>query len=290
MQNIGLIISYDGTDYSGFQSQPSGNTVQDKIEEAIAHLSGEKVKLIGSGRTDAGVHARAQVANFTTTSSIPPERWALALNGRLPGDIAIQSAFAVPPEFHARRGAIRKTYRYTINCNRIPDVFRRKYEFHHPAPLDFAAMRAGLTHLIGEHDFTSFTSPLSTKPHHVRTILETGLEISSAQPAASWVPNRYHSEEYDLLHYPGKQRGRADIFITGTGFLYQMVRIIVGTLIQVGEGRKSPEEMAEILVARNRAKAGPTAMPHGLTLWEVVYGETLGSMEEMVTQDNEDDE
>lgn len=271
MRNIGLLVSYDGTEYSGFQSQPCGNTVQDKLEEAILALSGERVKLIGSGRTDAGVHARGQVANFHTESSIPAERWALALNGRLPGDIVVQTAFDVPEHFHSRRGAIRKTYRYSINCNRIPDLFRRRYELHHPAPLNVNAMREGLTHLLGEHDFTSFTSPLSTKPSHVRTVLDARIEVDQPDVVTFGVPNVYHSEAWDGNRYPGKQRGVIHLYVTGNGFLYNMVRIIAGTLMQVGEGKRRPEDIAGILAACDRAKAGPTAMPHGLTLWEVAY-------------------
>ncbi|MFC5528045.1 tRNA pseudouridine(38-40) synthase TruA [Cohnella yongneupensis] len=271
MRNIGLLVSYDGTDYFGFQSQPGGNTVQDRIEEAIFALSGERVKLVGSGRTDAGVHARGQVANFLTMSSIPAERWALALNVRLPDDIVIQSAFDVPENFHSRRGAIRKTYRYSINCNRIPDLFRRRYELHHPTPLNINAMRSGLTYLIGEHDFSSFTSPLSTKPSHIRTVLDARIEVEPPVNIEFGVPNAYHTAAWDGGRYPGKERGVAHIHITGNGFLYNMVRIIAGTIIQVGEGKRRPEEIASILAARSRAKAGPTAMPHGLTLWEVAY-------------------
>lgn len=271
MRNIGLLISYDGTDYFGFQSQPGGNTVQDKLEEAIFALSGERVKLTGSGRTDAGVHAKGQVANFYTESRIPAERWALALNARLPDDIVVLSAFDVPMSFHSRRGAIRKTYRYSINCNRIPDLFRRRYEFHHPAPLDFGAMRSGLAHLLGEHDFTSFTSPLSTKPSHVRKVLDARIEVEKPEPPDFGVPNVYHSAAWDGERYPGKERGVAHLYITGNGFLYNMVRIIAGTLVQVGEGKRRPEDVATILAARDRAQAGPTAVPHGLTLWEVAY-------------------
>ena len=287
VRNIGLLIGYDGTDYFGFQSQPGGNTVQDKLEEAIFALSGERVKLTGSGRTDAGVHARGQVANFYTESRIPAERWALALNARLPADIAVQSAFEVPMSFHARRGAIRKTYRYSINCNRIPDLFRRKYEFHHPAPLDFKAMRAGLSHLLGQHDFTSFTSTLSTKPSHVRTVLDARIEVEKPDVMAFGVPNAYHTAAWDGEKYPGKERGVAHLYITGNGFLYNMVRIIAGTLVQVGEGKRHPDDIALILAARDRAMAGPTAVPHGLTLWEVVYDGLNG---ERRADDSEEDE
>ncbi|MFC4601499.1 tRNA pseudouridine(38-40) synthase TruA [Cohnella hongkongensis] len=271
MRNIALIVSYDGTEYHGFQSQPGGNTVQDKLEEAIFKLSGERVRILGSGRTDAGVHARCQVANFTTSSGIPIERWAIALNTRLPDDIVVQSAYAVPDDFHARHHALSKTYRYTINCNRVPDLFRKRYEFHHPTPLDVEAMRAGLALLVGEHDFSAFTSPLSTKPSHVRTILGARLEVDDRFEAESLYANPIYNRQWDEKQYPGKQRGIIHLYVTGTGFLYNMVRIIAGTLIQVGEGKRTPEDVAAILASRDRALAGPTAVPQGLILWEVVY-------------------
>jgi len=259
MRKICLLVSYDGSDYYGFQSQPGGNTVQDKLELAIRTLTGEPIAVHGSGRTDAGVHARGQVAHFRTESRIPIERWALALNARLPDDIVVRAAAEVPLDFHSRISAIRKTYRYVITSCRFPDVFERKYVFHHPAPLRFDAMREGLRHLLGEHDFSSFTSPLSTKPHHVRTIYEATLAVESGGDGSV-----------------EDGRGRATLTITGNGFLYNMVRIIVGTLLQVGEGKRTPDDIASILAAQNRAKAGPTAVPYALTLMRVEYGAEWG--------------
>jgi tRNA pseudouridine38-40 synthase len=273
MRNIGLVVSYDGTRYYGFQSQPSGNTIQDKLQEAINVLSGEQVRLTGSGRTDAGVHARGQIANFSSASSIPVERWMLALNTRLPHDIIVQGVFEMPEHFHARRKAISKTYRYTINCNRNPDLFRRRYEFHHPTPLDFEAMREALTPLLGEHDFSSFTAPQSTKPSHIRTIYDAWLVVEKQGFGTYQIPDSDAALARDQLRYPGKQRGIIHLYITGSGFLYNMVRIIVGTLIQVGEGKLASSDMAAILEAQSRARAGPTAVPHGLTLWQVDYEE-----------------
>lgn len=270
MRHIGLVVSYDGTEYSGFQSQPGGRTIQDCLETAIALLTGERVRVTGSGRTDAGVHARAQYVNFSVDTAIPLERWALALNTRLPRDIVVQEAFEVPETFHARRKAAGKTYRYSINCNRIPDLFHRKLEYHHPAPLDIEAMRQGVRHLIGEHDFSAFTSPLSTKPSHVRTIIAASLEAESDRPFAYAAVND-PMKKRDLEFYAGKQRGIYHLYVTGSGFLYNMVRIIAGTLLWVGEGKLGPDDMARILASRDRALAGPTAMPHGLTLWDVVY-------------------
>ncbi|GJM83208.1 hypothetical protein HMSSN139_57040 [Paenibacillus sp. HMSSN-139] len=141
MRNLLMTVSYDGTNYFGFQTQPGGNTVQDHIEEAIRQLTGEQVKIHGSGRTDAGVHARQQPFHFHTASKIPVERWGLALNGRLPSDIRVLTAQEVPLTFHSRRSAKRKTYRYTINANRITDVFQRNYQLHHPGKLNVIAMQ-----------------------------------------------------------------------------------------------------------------------------------------------------
>lgn len=265
-RNLCMIMSYDGTAYNGFQSQPNGNTIQNKLEEAIGMLTGEQTHVTGAGRTDAGVHARKMAANFYTDSRIPVERWAVALNSRLPDDIVVHSVQEVPESFHARRHAIRKTYRYTINCCKFPDLFRRHYEFHHPTPLNIEAMRSGLQYLIGEHDYTSFTSPLSTKPHHIRVITEARLVH---EPKNDEIPTML--EHWDKQRYPGKSRGLYHLYITGNGFLYQMVRIIAGTIMQVGEGKRSPEEIAAILAAKDRARAGPTAMPHGLTLWDIEY-------------------
>ncbi|MEK3883778.1 tRNA pseudouridine(38-40) synthase TruA [Paenibacillus sp. PL2-23] len=246
MRNICVRVSYDGAGFNGFQSQPYGRTVQDEIEKAIKHLTGEDIVIIGSGRTDAGVHAMGQVFNFHTASSIPTGRWAIALNTRLPKDIVILDAWDVPEIFHSRRSAKRKTYRYSIDLGKFPDVFARSYRFHHPTKLDVDAMAEGLAYLVGRFDFTSFTSIRSTKPHHVRTVYEA-----------------YFEREGDALH----------MYITGNGFLYNMVRVIMGTLLWVGQGKLKPEDMKTILEGRSRALAGPTAMPHGLTLVRVEYGD-----------------
>lgn len=255
MRNVCMAISYDGTGYNGFQSQTEHrlNTVQDRIEEAIKALTGETIKIIASGRTDAGVHARMQVFNFTTSADIPVDRWCMALNARLPDDIRAWKAAEVSADFHSRRSAKQKTYRYSIRCGRHPNLFARHMEFHHYTALDAERMREGLVHLVGEHDFTSFCSTRSTKPSHIRTIYNARIEC----------------EPYD----PMLQSYVMHIFLTGNGFLYNMVRIIAGTLIEVGMGKKESEAMKHILEAKNRALAGPTAMAHGLMLWEVFYDE-----------------
>ncbi|MCU6711699.1 tRNA pseudouridine(38-40) synthase TruA [Paenibacillus sp. J5C_2022] len=246
MRNIAIKVSYDGTDFNGYQIQPRGRTVQGELEKAIRHLSGEEVTLIGSGRTDAGVHAMGQVCNFRTTSAIPVERWAIALNTRLPGDVIILEAWEVPYEFHSSKSAKRKTYRYTIDNGKFPDVFRKRYRFHHPARLDTEAMSRGLAHLIGTHDYTSFTSTHSTKPSHIRTIYEARL-----------------IQEGSVIH----------IELTGNGFLYNMVRVIAGTMMFVGQGKLRPDGIKTILDGCDRSLAGPTAMPHALMLVAVEYDE-----------------
>ncbi|MFC0212791.1 tRNA pseudouridine(38-40) synthase TruA [Paenibacillus chartarius] len=253
MRNIRFVVSYDGTHYSGFQTQPSGNTVQDQLEKAILKLTGETVKVTSSGRTDAGVHARAQVCNFHTDSRIPVERWSMALNSRLPSDIVVRSADEVPETFHARKSAKRKTYSYFIRCSKFHDVFERAYQYHHPGHLDIAAMKDAITAIVGEHDFTSFCSVHTELESKVRTIYEAAIEHI---PDAGDLP---------------ETSGVLKITVTGNGFLYNMVRIIVGTLIEIGEGKRPAAEMRAILEARDRSRAGPTAMAHGLMLWSVEY-------------------
>jgi tRNA pseudouridine38-40 synthase len=257
VRNIYLVLSYDGSGYSGFQCQPFKNTIQDKLQEAIFKLTGENINVEGSGRTDAGVHARGQVVNFLTASDIPIERWRMAINSRLPRDIVIREVREVPLSFHARRSAKRKTYRYTISNTRVPDVFRRLYQYHHPTPLNFAEMQLALHSMIGEHDFSSFCSRRSTKQSHVRTIYNAYLE-------------REISTENPLDPRDGRC-GVIHLYVTGNGFLYNMVRVIAGTLIQVGEGKRTALDMERLLDTKDRLKAGPTAMAHGLTLWEVEY-------------------
>ena len=257
MRNLFMKVNYDGTHYDGFQTQPKGNTIQDQLEKAIFHLTGEGLKITASGRTDAGVHAYGQPFNFLTSSRIPIERWCLALNTRLPQDIVVTEAYEVPLSFHSRRGAKRKTYRYLINGNRFPDPFQRRWQYHHPVALNIPAMKQGLAHVVGTHDFTSFASRRSTKTSHVRTIFEAHMEVdrSMCRPGSS---------DQGVIH----------TYITGSGFLQHMVRIIMGTLINVGEGKCQADDVAQILAACDRAAAGPTAIAKGLALWNVEYGES----------------
>lgn len=253
MRNIVMSVSYEGTNYCGFQTQPNLDTVQEQIEKALLMLTGEMIEVIASGRTDAGVHARRQIFNFLTESQIPIERWCIAMNTRLPNDIVIHEAMEVPIDFHSRYSVKRKTYRYCIHRSKFPSLFARHTRFHHPMPLDIEAMAEALSHLVGEHTFTSFCSIRTAVGSHVRTIYDATIYFEP-EPV------------------PGDgAAGVIQIEITGNGFLYNMVRIIVGTIIQVGTGKRKSSDIPKILAAQNRKAAGPTAMAHGLILWNVEY-------------------
>lgn len=256
MRNLCMKVSYDGTAYSGFQSQPNGRTIQDELERALSTITGETIRIISAGRTDAGVHAKGQVVNFFTASTMPIQRWCLAVNTLLPRDIVALDIAEVPDHFHARHTDSRKTYVYTINNYRTVDVFQRHYQYHHPVPLDVSAMQQALAQLVGTHDFTSFCSHKSTKQSHVRTIYDAKIEVETLN---------YRTDPGQLLH----------IIVAGNGFLYHMVRIIAGTLLHVGEGKIDPAHIEQILHAKDRSLAGPTAAAHGLTLVDITYDEPV---------------
>ena len=242
---IALQIAYDGTDYVGWQIQKNGISVQQRINEAVSDLFGEPIEVMGASRTDAGVHAYGNVAAFDVATRMPADKIAFALNQRLPDDIVVQYSQEVDGHFHPRFDAVEKTYEYHIMNTRHPQPLKNRtcYFYHHP--LDIERMRRASAPLIGEHDFTSFASIHSQTKTFVRTIYSLGVS---------------------------RQEDEVVIRITGSGFLYNMVRIIAGTLIQVGAGLREPEDMARILEARDRAVAGPTAPAKGLVLVEVIYG------------------
>lgn len=244
MRKIAMILAYDGTDYFGFQRQKDLPSIQEKLEEALLKIHGRKVDVVGAGRTDAGVHAAGQVIHFTTPLSIPDERWPYAVNSLLPPDIRILKAYHVDDAFHARYSAIGKRYLYRIDRRPIPDVFTRRFAYHYPYPLDLDLMRTASRQLIGRHDFTSFTASGSSVVNHVRTLYE--IEIS---------------EEERILSF----------LFRGDGFLYNMVRIMVGTLLEVGAKKRSAEEIPLLLQAKDRKKAGYTVPAYGLLLQEVLY-------------------
>ncbi len=245
MKNIKLLISYDGTRYYGWQRQKEKPTIQGVIEEKLKVLTGEDVKLIGSGRTDAGVHALGQVANFRTNCELEPERLRRALNSLLPDDIYIKKAEYVPLDFHARYSAKSKTYEYRILNREEPDIFKRRYLWHVIPPLDREKMQEALSLIVGTHDFSSFRSSGSSSVNPVRTVFRAEL-ISDSD-------------------------GLLRIVMEANGFLRHMVRNIVGTVVQVGYGKISLERFKEIFEAKDRRLAGKKAPAQGLFLVEVKY-------------------
>ena len=245
MKRVYLTVAYDGTAYHGSALQEhEPETIEAYLNRAVRAATGEDSPVIGASRTDAGVHARGAVFVFDTESSIPPERFIYVLNHLLPEDIRICESREVPADFHPRKQPCSKTYRYRILNSETEDPTRRLYTWHMPRALDVAKMQAAARFLVGEHDFTSFCAAASTSPDHVRTI--TALEVER------------HDDEIVIT-------------VTGNGFLYNMVRIIAGTLVQIGWGWREPEEMKTILEGRDRALAGATAPPQGLMLMGYEY-------------------
>jgi tRNA pseudouridine38-40 synthase len=244
MQRLKCTMAYDGTDFSGYQIQPNSRTVQEEVEKALKKLhKGKEMKIFASGRTDAGVHAKGQVFHFDTNLEIPVEKWPIALNSILASDVAILDAEKVKPDFHARFDVKSKEYRYFINPTKR-DPFNRNYSASFPYPVDIGAIQAAMESLIGTHDFTSFCSAKTDVEEKVRTIYE--LELI---------------EENGLLVFR----------FVGSGFLYNMVRIITGTLLEVGTGNRMSNSIPEIIGKKDRAFAGKTAPAQGLYLWKVKY-------------------
>jgi len=250
-RNIKLLLAFDGTAYAGWQKQKSEKTIQGAIEDRLRVMTGECPCLHGAGRTDAGVHALGMVANFATGTEIPCQGFVKGLNSLLPADIRVLEAMEVGAGFHARRSARAKTYWYNLTSGPVQLPTERLYCAHIFAELDFAAINAGLEHVTGTHDFSSFEGSGSRDPGvagrgAVRTIFTAAFKSMGLEKNHRFV-------------------------ITGDGFLRHMVRNIVGTLLQVGQGRLAPSDVAEILAARDRASAGPTAPARGLFLKEVLY-------------------
>lgn len=241
---VKLIVAYDGTKYHGWQLQPNNITIESVLNQALSALLGEEIFVIGASRTDTGVHSLGNVAVFDTDTRIPAEKISCAVNQRLPEDIVVQDSCEVPEDFHPRRINSKKTYEYRILNRRFKDPTRRldTYFYHHK--LDVDKMREASAYLLGEHDFKSFCSPKTVVETTVRTI-------------------------YDIRVI--KQGDIIEIRITGSGFLYNMVRIIAGTLIQIGGGKMEPCAVKEILQAKDRSAAGPTAPAHGLTMLGIEY-------------------
>ena len=244
MQNYRITIAYDGSRYQGWQRQKKGDTIQARLEACLSALAEETLELIGSGRTDAGVHALGQVANFHCLAVLRPEAILDYCYAHLPPDIVVTDAEEVAPRFHARYNAQRKTYLYRIWNAPRHDVFLGKYTWHVPAPLDLACMRRAAKPLVGKQDFRSFTNLKAPEKSTVRQLFAIAIAHSGAL---------------------------VEIRLDADGFLYNMARILVGTLVEAGTGKLAPESFPELLAAHTRAASGPIAPPQGLFLEKVVY-------------------
>ncbi len=245
MRNIRLVLQYEGTRYQGWQRQIStDNTIQGKLETLLTKMCGEPIEIIGSGRTDAGVHAKEQTANFHTCCEMSTEEMLAYMNEYLPQDIAVRSVREAAERFHSRLNAVGKRYCYRVINSAIPDVFYRRYALEVPEALDEDAMRAAAQRLLGEHDFKAFTSLKKSKKSTVRRIDEIRIE-----------------RQGDLLTFT----------FEGNGFLHHMVRILTGTLLEAGMGQRSPESITELLTEGDRSKAGMLVPAKGLTLEKVFY-------------------
>ena len=245
MQRYKSIISYDGSGFSGYQVQPKKRTVQSELEAVLAKMhKGEPLKVSASGRTDAGVHAKGQVIHFDSHLPISEEKWEIALNSLLPEEISVLSVKKVESTFHARFNAIGKEYHYVLQLSKRRDPFQRNFSYLYPYELNIEAMREASCFFIGTHDFTSFCSAKTEVEDRIRTIETIDLILDN-----------------DFL----------TLRFVGNGFLYNMVRILTGTLLEVGSGKRKPEEMADLLAKKDRRLAGKTAPAQGLYLWKVFY-------------------
>ncbi len=239
MRRICLTVAYDGTNYHGWQYQDNAETIEGELNKCLCQLTQEKIEVIGASRTDAGVHALCNIAVFNTKSSIPPEKFAYALNQLLPEAIKIRKSIEVPIDFHPRKTKTEKTYEYHIDCEEFPNPLKQRYAYFTYTSLDDKLMQEGAQYLIGEHDFTSFCSVNSTALSNVRTITKISVK---------------------------RKKEDITISVTGNGFLYNMVRIIAGTLMEVGRHKYPPEIVRDILERKDRTFAGPTAPACGLCL------------------------
>lgn len=245
MRNLRLHLEYDGTDFRGWQRQPEVRTVQGTLEQAIATVLRHPVQAWGCARTDAGVHAMGYVANFHTESDVATARLLSGVNGCLPEDVVVTDVFETAPEFHARFSATARRYTYRVTT--APTAVRRRFAYYLHHPLDVRRMQDGARHLVGEHDFTSFTAL-----------------ANEANPVCAL-------RSVEVLRVPADTAGMIEITVESNRFLFHMVRVIVGTLMDVGRGRTEPEHVATILRKRDRRGAGPTAAAHGLMLVGVQY-------------------
>ena len=239
MKRVMLTVAYDGTAYHGWQVQPNGVTIEGELNRVLRDLTGEEIQVIGASRTDAGVHGLCNMAVFDTESSIPGEKFSYALNQRLPEDIKVVDSCEVAEDFHPRHVSSKKTYEYKIYNAKFPDPTKRLYSHFTYTPLNVEKMQQAASYLVGEHDFKSFCAPAAVVETTVRTLYKAEV---------------IQDEEYIRIR------------VQGNGFLYNMVRIIAGTLMEVGSGKRQPEDIKTILEAKDRNAAGPTAPARGLML------------------------
>lgn len=244
LKNIKLIVEYDGTNYCGWQIQKNGKTIQETIENAIVEVTGEDVKLIGSSRTDAGVHAKMYVCNFSTSSTIPPDKIGIVIDHKLPEDIVILKSEEVDSTFHSRYSSKGKMYSYTILNRNERAAIGRNYAYQYGRNIDVEAMKKAAVYFLGKHDFSAFKSTGSSVKDNIRTITEVRVE---------------------------KYGDYIKIYVAGDGFLYNMVRIMVGTLLEVGEKKVNPEYVKEIIQSKDRKKAGKVVPAKGLCLEKVFF-------------------
>ncbi|AFS79233.1 tRNA pseudouridine synthase A [Gottschalkia acidurici 9a] len=243
-RNIKLTIEYDGTNFCGWQKQPNGQSIQQALEDAIYSITKENVNIVGSGRTDSKVHAFGQVANFYTSSKIPQEKFTNAINSKLPSDISVKDSIEVPCDFHSRYGALGKEYKYIIYNDRTRSPILRNYSYHVPYELNIGHMKNAIESFRGTYDFRGFMSTGSSVKSTIRTI------------------NKAELNKKDEI---------IEITLQGNGFLYNMVRIITGTLVEIGMGKICHEKVFEIIMSQDRKCAGHTAPPQGLYLNQVFY-------------------
>jgi tRNA pseudouridine38-40 synthase len=270
VRTLKLTIAYDGSNYAGWQFQPDRVTVQETLENAVAQVIGQRVRVLASGRTDAGVHALEQVVGLRTDSTLPPETLRRALNANLPGDVAVLDVAEAPADFHAIAQVRRKRYRYVIHDGPVRRVFARHYAWHYVyGRLDAEAMQRAAAALLGTHDFRSFETAGAPRADSIRTIFDLSVHRGRAGQGGEeglgigdWGLGKQNSSKSDDFIL---------IEVEADGFLYNMVRAIVGTLVEVGRGRRPESWPGEVLLALNRRVAGPTAPPQGLFLVRVEY-------------------
>lgn len=267
-----LTVAFDGTNYSGWQIQPNKETIEGVLNRELSRLLNEEIKVVGASRTDSGVHAEGAVCVFDTESKIPSDKFSYAINQKLPEDIRVRNSKEVDITFHPRRVNSRKTYRYRIRHDEFPNPLDARYSYHVYTKLDIEAMRKACEFIKGKHDFKSFCSVHTDVDTTVRTVYDVHIDVTPDKKLLQMSGLMKSAGESGAMRSGGESAaGRIrpeiiDIYVTGNGFLYNMVRIIAGTLIEVGQGKIKPEEIPAIIEACDREKAGPTAPAKGLTL------------------------